>query len=154
MVVSFGPIPGPTIQKINTMKTATKAKAPKAPKQTKISRNRDEKNGIVAPGADTACGAVWAICGKLAQKGDVVRSQVLELGQAQKINPATIATQYARWRAYNGITGRIVAPKAPKPPKAPKGKTAAKAPAKSGKSKPAAPKAPTAPAAPVAPVAS
>lgn len=88
------------------------AKKAKAKKEKKPKPPRDEKNGIARPGKGVTL-RVWEICDALtAQLGRVpTRANVMEVAQAEEINDKTIATQYARWRGYNGITGRVMEPK-------------------------------------------
>lgn len=119
---------------------AAKKKAPKAPKAPKAKRPAgDTKNGITRPAAGTVTGTIWDIADKLAAKGPVVRADVMDAAVAKDIAEATVATQFQRWRIYNGITERSTRAKADKQPK----KKAPKAPKGSKK----APKAPPAPAA-------
>lgn len=83
-------------------KPAKKEKAPAAPK--------DSKNGVTRPKSGTTVGKIWDIADKLAKGGkDVKRSDVLAQTKAAGINDATAATQFGKWRRYNGIKGRIAA---------------------------------------------
>ena len=50
-----------------------------------------------------------------AARNDAQRTQT---GQEQGLNDSTIRTQYARWRAFHGITGRVTIP-TPAAPAAP-----------------------------------
>ena len=81
---------------------------------------RDEKNGVVRPKDGTNTGTVWTVADKLAEevKGvvNVKRSDVIERAVAAGVNPATAATQYGHWRAYNGLKREAV-PKTVKPAK-------------------------------------
>lgn len=77
-------------------KAAAPAKPEKAPK--------DEKNGVVRPGAGSTTGRVWEIAVKLSTKKEAAkRKTVIDACVAEKINPSTAATQYGRWRKYNGL---------------------------------------------------
>ncbi len=77
--------------------TATDATPAKPPKDT--------KNDVTRPKAGTATGRVWEIsddqsskAGEPAKRKDVIAAFVTEGG-----NPSTAATQYGRWRKYNGL---------------------------------------------------
>jgi cobalamin biosynthesis Mg chelatase CobN len=68
-----------------------------------------EQNGVRRPKPETTCGKCWAEYDRLASE----RGGVAAIGdakpalEAQGINEATIRTQYAHWRKFNGITGRV-----------------------------------------------
>lgn len=69
---------------------------------------KDAKNGVTRPKSGTKTGRVWEIAdaqsanrGKPALRKDVIAECVSE-----QINEATAATQYGRWRKYNGLEGR------------------------------------------------
>lgn len=84
--------------------------ATKAPKKeaSKEKAPRDEQNGIVRPKEGTKTGRVWEIADAISkkQKSPALRAPVLEEAKSEGINPATAATQYGRWRKYNGLEGR------------------------------------------------
>lgn len=96
-----------------------KAKAEKAPVV-----KMPEQNGIRAPKADTACGKVWALCDQMSKKlgGPTPVAPVFEKLVAEGANGNNVKAEYARWRKFHGVTGRVVAekPKAEKPAKAKK----------------------------------
>jgi len=88
---------------------------------------KDEKNGVVRPGPETATGRVWAIADTLnassTEENPITRAAVIKQAEAQGINVSTAATQYGRWRTYNGLakeTAKAVVPKAAKAAKATK----------------------------------
>ena len=66
--------------------------------------------------------AIGAIDDEISKKNGTpaTRAEVLEVGEAEGINDATIATQYQRWRTFYGVERQARAPKAEKAPKAPK----------------------------------
>lgn len=74
-----------------------------------------EQNGVRRPKPETETGKVWgladAISSSLGQPTPI--ANLLKDGQAQGLNDSTIRTQYARWRAFHGITGRVSLPVAP-----------------------------------------
>lgn len=98
----------------------------KKTEESKTEIVKDEKNGIVRPGAETATGKVWAIADTLqasaTEDNPVTRAAVIKLAEAKGINVSTAATQYGRWRTYNGLaketavksTGAKKGPKAAK----------------------------------------
>jgi hypothetical protein len=87
--------------------------APVAEKKPEVVR--DIKNDVTRPDGDGPTAKVWKTADDLTAKlGRIAtRAEVLEAGLATGVNKSTISTQYARWRKYNGITGRL--PKAEKP---------------------------------------
>lgn len=67
---------------------------------------------VKLPRSDTDSAKVWAFANQLsAQLGrPALRKDVTSAATAIGINEATANTQYARWRVFHGITGRVVAP--------------------------------------------
>lgn len=98
----------------------TEEKAPKAPKTPKVPKapkapkiKAPEQNGVSRPKAGSTTEKVWVIsetltasAGSTASRADVVAAARLE-----GINEATAATQYGRWRKFNGIIGTVSTPK-------------------------------------------
>jgi len=82
----------------------TKAKAAKTPRVPRL-----EQNGIKRPKADSICGQIWNTLDTITanQKSPAT---IAQLREAYSANAATQQTQYAQWRQFNSITGRIVAP--------------------------------------------
>lgn len=101
---------------------AAEAKAAKAAKEqakldakaAKEASRQPEQNGIRRPGPDGLCGQVWTLADSLsASLGQAVPiANLLEAGVAQGLNPSNIRTEYARWKKFHGLTGRITAPEA------------------------------------------
>lgn len=103
---------------------AKKEAAPKAPKVERV-----VQNDVTRPKDGSATGTVWEIADALSKqhKRPATRAEVFEANAARgnnAINEATVATQYQRWRVFNGVEKSAPAPKAEKAPKAPKGKKA------------------------------
>lgn len=73
-----------------------------------------EQNGIRRPKADTLCGKAWAIFDDVSQNSGEPASigASMEVSRAQGLNDGNVRAEYARWRKFHGITGRIAAPKA------------------------------------------
>ena len=88
------------------------AAAPGAsPSPAPIQRNRPESNGVKKPSAGTACARVWDIATGLSNQGGESKTarlmDVVKAAEAAGINKFTARTQYARWRVFHGITGRV-----------------------------------------------
>ncbi len=89
--------------------------APRPPVLTKIEKNRDERNGVKRPSAGTLCAQVWDLAWSLSELNEsgnehskiATLSQVIKAAEARGINKFTARTQYARWRVFHGITGRL-----------------------------------------------
>ena len=108
---------------------------------------QEERNGVVHPKAGTSCGKVWEVADQLTAKlGHVAeRKDVMEVVTQHGINPATCATQYARWRKFHGYAAiRHSVPTAEEREKGLKGKVAEPeaAPMVVTEASPAAPEAP------------
>lgn len=101
-----------------TRKAQEKAAAKEAEKlakeAAKVANEMPESNGIRRPKPDTACGKAWAIFDGVSQEtsAPATMAEVLRRGLAQGLNEATIRTQYARWRKFFGISGRLPDPTA------------------------------------------
>lgn len=96
--------------------------APEAPAKVE----RKKQNGVTRPSAGTQTGKVWAIADAIstANNRPAKRSEVLEAGQKENINPATITTQYGQWRRFYGITKEATAEPGDAAAKPAKGKKA------------------------------
>lgn len=81
------------------------AKPKPAAKQEKPKRERIVQNDVARPGPGTATGRVWEICDQLSKKAGqpAARGDVMKAGEKEDLNPATIATQYGRWRKFHGL---------------------------------------------------
>ena len=92
---------------------ATVPAAPVAAKQPvektgkTIEPNRPEQNGLKRPSKGSTCCIIWDTCDKItAQKESTCTSAEL-FNALQGYNECTLRTQYARWRQFNGVTGRL-----------------------------------------------
>lgn len=105
-------------------KPEPKAKAEKPAKEPKVVVERIVQNDVTRPKDGTDTGKVWAIADALSNpaKGHfATRGEVMEKAVAEQLNEATVATQYQRWRVFNGVPKAapvVKEAKAPKPPKA------------------------------------
>ena len=82
-----------------------KDKAEAAQKEAVV---KDTKNGVTRPGSGTKTGRIWEIADTMSAElqAPAGRKVVLEAAEKEEINSATAATQYGRWRKYNGLEGR------------------------------------------------
>lgn len=71
-----------------------------------------EQNGIRRPKPDTLCGKAWAIFDSVSAKNGAPASigEAMELAKDDGQNEANVRAEYARWRKFHGITGRIKRP--------------------------------------------
>lgn len=79
--------------------------ATKAPRADKNARN-----GITRPAEGSITGKVWAAADAIsvAQNGTPATISAVKAHPTMAgVNDHTVKTQYARWRAYNGIKGRL-----------------------------------------------
>jgi hypothetical protein len=94
------------------------AKAPKVPKAPKPPREEMPKqNDVRRPRPGGKCADVWDTADAMSKqlKRTVSVSELLDTCLKSKTHAhveANIKTEYARWRKFNGITGRVTAPKA------------------------------------------
>jgi chemotaxis protein histidine kinase CheA len=93
---------------------AAKEQAKADAKAAKEANRQPEQNGIRRPGPDGLCGQVWGLADRLsAELGQAVPiANLLESGVAAGLNPSNIRTEYARWKKFHGLSGRIVIPTA------------------------------------------
>ena len=93
---------------------AAKEQAKADAKAAKEASRQPEQNGIRRPGPEGLCGQVWGLADKLSQElGQAVPiTNLLEAGVAQGLNPSNIRTEYARWKKFHGLSGRITLPAA------------------------------------------
>lgn len=102
-----------------------KTAAPKAAKEPKTAKPKAEKveqNGIVRPrGMTSKCGRVWAIADEVSKKKRSPASfqEIWEIGEKEGLNQSNVRVEYAKWRKFNGVEGRV-APKEKKAPAAAK----------------------------------
>lgn len=69
------------------------------PKQWRLEKDRQERNGIKRPSAGTVCAAVWEAIE--AAGGKLTAKQQRELADSKSINFYTIRTQYQLCRKFN-----------------------------------------------------
>lgn len=83
------------------------AKTPVEKTGKTIEPNRAEQNGLKRPSKGSTCAIIWDTCDRItSEKGSTCTSAEL-FNALQGYNDCTLRTQYARWRQFNGITGRL-----------------------------------------------
>lgn len=86
-----------------------------APKSTglTIEKDRPEQNGVKRPSAGGMCRAVWDACWahQLATETVPTAQWVKAKAIAEGWNPNNASIEYYQWRKFNGISGRVAAPK-------------------------------------------
>ena len=63
-------------------------------------KERDQRNGVTRPGAETRCGQIWAVLDGLKAEGKEITFDVLRAAVDSKTADATIRTQRQRWNRY------------------------------------------------------
>ena len=102
--------------KVAAKEAAAAAKAEAAAKKeaAKAARQMPSQNGVTRPAADGKCGAAWEVFDAISaqKKAPATIKEALEIGRTRSLNESTIKTQYARWRKFHGIAGRLAEPAA------------------------------------------
>jgi len=62
-------------------------------------------NGVTRPREGSMVYRIWAIADAISRSTEqpATRAAVLEQANSEGLNPSTTATQFARWRKYNGL---------------------------------------------------
>lgn len=90
-----------------------KLDAKKAAEDAKNATKMPIQNDVRRPRPETTCGKCWAVYDDLTAQRKSTDGMPAAIADAKKvlegmgINIATIRTQYAHWRKYNGVTGRV-----------------------------------------------
>lgn len=97
-------------------KLKEKEDAAEAAKAAKEANKMPESNGVRRPKPETLCGKAWAVFDEVSQKNGAPASikESLEIAKARGLNEGNVRVEYARWRKFFGITGRIASPGADK----------------------------------------
>lgn len=90
------------------------AKAKEAAKAAKEANRMPMQNGIRRPKPETLCGQAWAIFDEVsgAKGSPAAIGECLPIAIERGLNPTNVRVEYARWRKYFGVTGRIENPAA------------------------------------------
>lgn len=91
---------------------AQKAAEKEAAKTAKEASKMPESNGVRRPKPETLCGRAWAVFDEVSAKNGAPASikESLEIAVARGLNEGNVRVEYARWRKFFGITGRIAPP--------------------------------------------
>lgn len=94
-------------------KEAEKAAAKAAKEATKM----PEANNVRRPKPETLCGQAWAVFDEVSAKNGQPASikESLEVAKGRNLNEGNVRVEYARWRKFFGVTGRVQAPGDAKP---------------------------------------
>ena len=70
------------------------------------------QNGIRRPKPEGKCGQAWAIFDAVSAKNGSPASigESMEIAKADGQNEANVRAEYARWRKFHGLSGRIEDP--------------------------------------------
>ena len=91
---------------------AAKIAEKEAAKLARITEREPEQNGMRRPKPGTKTRAIWDLCDQLSTELQrPVAIAELRAALPEGTNENTIRTQYAFWRKFFGITGRVEAPK-------------------------------------------
>ncbi|CAD5235803.1 hypothetical protein PFOEGONH_00010 [Klebsiella phage vB_KppS-Pokey] len=81
-------------------------------RQEREAKKEPEQNGIRKPSVGTLCRAAWdlfdAISTTMGQTAPI--SYVLPVALEKGLNEANVKAEYARWKKYHGISGRVAVP--------------------------------------------
>lgn len=72
-----------------------------------IEPNRPEQNGLKRPSKGSTCCIIWDTCDQITSEKAATCTSAELFNALQGYNDCTLRTQYARWRQFNGITGRL-----------------------------------------------
>ncbi len=91
---------------------AAKAKAKADAEGDKAQNKMPEQNGVRRPKPETLCGKAWAIFDGVSAKNGAPASikESLEVAKTQALNEGNVKAEYARWRKFYAISGRVAAP--------------------------------------------
>ena len=96
-----------TDPKDNTPESKPEPKATPEKTGKTIEPNREEQNGLKRPSKGSTCALIWDTCDRItSEQGSHCTSAQLFAAQ-NGLNECTLRTQYARWRQFHGITGRL-----------------------------------------------
>lgn len=103
-------------------KAAAKEKAKADAIAAREAARMPEQNGIRRPKPDGLCGQAWAIFDEVSAKRGSPASiaEAMDIAKEKGLNEANVRAEYARWRKFFGVSGRVEDPRKPAtPPPAP-----------------------------------
>ena len=91
-------------------KEAEKAAKEAAKEATKNALKMPEQNGVRRPKPHTLCGQAWAIFDEVSAKlgSPAPIRDCLVIAEQKGLNTNNVKVEYAQWRKFNGVSGRIV----------------------------------------------
>ena len=103
-------------EELKAQKAADKIKAAEAKAEVaalkakaKTIEKMPEQNGVKRPKDGTLCGQAWKIFDDISAKNKqpCAISEALVVSTASNLNPSNVRAEYARWRKFHGIAGRV-----------------------------------------------
>lgn len=90
-------------------KLAAKEQEKAQKEATKNAAKMPEANGIRQPKPESLCGKAWAIFNQISAQNGAPASitDALPVAKAQGLNEGNVRTEYARWKKFHGVTGRV-----------------------------------------------
>lgn len=79
--------------------------------EAKKTQQMPEQNGIRRPKPEGLCGQAWTVFDNLSTDGPVSIKVALETTTPMGLKEGNVKAEYARWRKFNGVTGRVVDPR-------------------------------------------
>lgn len=103
------------VEKEKADKKAAKEAKAKAKAEEAAKVKMPEQNGVRRPKPEGLCGKAWAEMDRLsAALGQPVPiATLLESTNKQGLNEGNVRAEYARWRKFNSVTGRVTLPTPP-----------------------------------------
>lgn len=91
---------------------AEKEAAKAAKEAAKEANKMPEQNGVRRPKPETLCGKAWAVFDQVSAKNGAPASikESLEVARPLGYNEGNVKCEYARWRKFHSIVGRIAPP--------------------------------------------
>ena len=77
---------------------------------TKLANKMPEQNGITRPRPTGKCGRAWALMDAMSKElgAPVAIADLLVRSNAAGLNPSMTRSNYAVWRKFNSVTGRVI----------------------------------------------
>ena len=90
-------------------KHADKDAAKAARKAAREAKKQPSQNGITRRGPGTKTGRVWEICDSISAelRQPTPAANVMKQAAAEGLHPTTTRCQYAAWKKFHGLKGRV-----------------------------------------------
>lgn len=91
-------------------KAAAKQQAKADAEAAKAAKKQPEQNGVRRPGPDGKCGKAWALMDEMSKGlgAPVAVADLLVRSKAAGMNDNMVRSNYAAWRKFNGVAGRVL----------------------------------------------